>query len=453
MDDYELLREYLQSRSQSAFGQLIERHLGMVYSTAQRMVRDVHLAEEVAQSAFATLAEKAAEIRPPHVLGGWLYNTTRHLAMHAVRTEQRRRKREEAAIAVQSLEANVEANQIVEQLEPAMAELEPGERDVLVLRYLENRSLRDVGAQHGISEDAARMRVNRALEHLRTIFARQGMAVSALSLSAVLASNASSAVPMGLAAAITAAALPATAASTAASATTQAVMTTMNWINVKTAAAIACTAILAGTGAYLVQNRRVEHLRAENQALIAAQETPRANQQSAVASAQVKDDDEIERLRKDAGDVLRLRNEIVQLRRERDEAQRQRAETRAQLAPLREAEQARAGAKGASEEIIPKGAIWFGNVEAHRVLVVYAELANAEWDPDPAKHKHSSLLRAPITFANEEDLTREDALRLLEEAFREQAGFVVSRRTGIRLTFPTTGETILPDGTELKSAR
>src|SRR6266436_3140686 len=104
MDDRELLDQFVRDYSQSAFRALVERHLPVVYSAARRMVRDAHLAEEVAQTVFTTLAQKAASIRPPQVLGGWLYNTTRHLAMHAIRTEQRRREREQTALAMQSLE-------------------------------------------------------------------------------------------------------------------------------------------------------------------------------------------------------------------------------------------------------------------------------------------------------------------------------------------------------------
>src|SRR5262245_5694966 len=104
MDDRALLKEFVSSRSQSAFHELVDRHLPVVYSTARRLVRDVHLAEEVAQSVFTTLAQKANSIQPPQVLGGWLYNTTRHLAMHAIRTEQRRREREQTAAAMQTLD-------------------------------------------------------------------------------------------------------------------------------------------------------------------------------------------------------------------------------------------------------------------------------------------------------------------------------------------------------------
>jgi DNA-directed RNA polymerase specialized sigma24 family protein len=61
-----------------------------------------------------------------------LYNTTRHLAMHAVRTEERRRRREQAAVAMQPLQTADEPSRILEQLEPAMSELDEAERDALV---------------------------------------------------------------------------------------------------------------------------------------------------------------------------------------------------------------------------------------------------------------------------------------------------------------------------------
>jgi RNA polymerase sigma factor (sigma-70 family) len=212
MDDHDLLREYIRSRSQEAFRQLVDRHLAMVLSAARRMVGDAGLAEEVAQGVFTTLAQKAGALASSPVVGGWLYNTTRHLAMHLVRTEHRRRERERAAAAMQTLRTSNDMEPILDRLDPAMAELEEGERDALVLRYFEDRSLREVGEELGISEDAARMRVNRALERLRGIFASQGVAITSIVLATALAASTTAAVPVGLAAAITATAVAGTAA-------------------------------------------------------------------------------------------------------------------------------------------------------------------------------------------------------------------------------------------------
>jgi RNA polymerase sigma factor (sigma-70 family) len=251
MDDRKLLDEFVKARSQSAFRELVERHLPVVYSAARRMVRDSHLAEEVAQSVFTTLAQKAESIRPPQVLGGWLYNTTRHLAMHAVRTEQRRREREQTAYAMQALDLPSDDPGIVEHLEPAMAELDAEDRDALVLRFLANRGLREVGAELGVSEEAARKRVSRALERLRTVLESRGVTATGVLLATALTAS-TLAVPIGLGATVATTALTGVSiqTSTALAATKAIVMTTTQKTLV---AGIVALAVTAGVGMYVVQ--------------------------------------------------------------------------------------------------------------------------------------------------------------------------------------------------------
>jgi len=316
MDDRELLRDYVERRSQEAFRQLVDRHLPMVYSAARRMVRDAHLAEDVAQSVFTTLAQKAESLGPPQVVGGWLYNTTRHLALHAVRAEQRRREREQTAFAMQTLDLAPDDPRIAEHLEPAMAELGPADRDALVLRYLENRSLRDVGAELGISEDAARMKVNRALERLRSGFEKQGVGITTVLLASAITAT-TAAVPSGLAATITTTALAVTAVQTSAAiATTQAIaMTTLQ----KTLVAAALIAASA-TATLLVQLPAQSKLRAENAALRRLQveqaehftaETTRLSNQLARARTQAPPSNG------PSSEVLKLRGEVGKLRQEK----------------------------------------------------------------------------------------------------------------------------------------
>jgi len=318
MDDRQLLREYIRSQSQEAFRELVARHLPMVYSTARRMVRDDHLAEDIAQDVFAILVRKAGGLGAERVVGGWLYNTTRHLAMHTVRAEQRRRRREEIAVAMQPQQTPDDAGRILEQLEPAMTELEETERNALVLRFFEDRSLREVGLELGISEEAARKRVNRAVERLRTIFWARRIAVSSVVLSGVLAASSTTAVPAGLSAAISAAAVAgATAATATTTTTTQAIL--MSMFNAKTVVAAAGAALLAASGVYLVQQRHIERLRAHNQALATENRQLSAERESAAKAAETARA-ELSRVQQDSAELLRLRNEVGQLRRERDTA-------------------------------------------------------------------------------------------------------------------------------------
>lgn len=322
MDDHELLREFVRRRSEDAFARLVERHLKMVLSAARRMVHDEHLAQDVTQNVFATLAQKGGGIGPAQVVGGWLYNTTRHFAMHAVRGERRRREREEAA-AMHSLESNSDTDRVIEHLEPAMAELDAADRDTLVLRYLEDRNLREVGAELGISEDAARMRANRALDRLRAVLCRKGVSVTSALLGSALVSGTSSAVPAGLSATITTTALGGTVLTTA-------TITTMSWINAKAAAAIVGAAVIAGTGTYLLKDNEVSRVRQENQRLLEQQAALDTDNQAAL-NALRSNEAQLDKLKQDASELLRLRNEVAQLRRQRDTERQQMSQQLARL--------------------------------------------------------------------------------------------------------------------------
>ena len=199
MEDRELLRQYAESHSEEAFRKLLDRHLPMVYSVAIRIVRDQQLSEEIAQNGFKKLAEVASQLGRGQIVGGWLYNTARNLALNALRGERRRHERETIAGSMQTPDSS--SGQITEDLEAMMAELDPEDRDLLLLRFLESRSLAEVGLELGITEEAARKRVSRALDRLRAVFENKGTTVSAVGLGTGLSAT-TLAVPSHLSAAI-----------------------------------------------------------------------------------------------------------------------------------------------------------------------------------------------------------------------------------------------------------
>lgn len=218
LDDAELLRRYAAQKSEAAFAELVQRHLDLVYSAALRQVGgDAHRARDVAQEVFATLARKSAALGGHPVLAGWLYNTTQHLARRAVRAEQRRRVREAEALRMNETDAGAEHAADWERIRPVldavMRELGEGEREAVVLRFFARRQFAEIGRVLGVSEDAARMRVERALERLRGRLARRGVTSTAGGLALVLSSQAVTAAPAGLAASVATAATAASAVS------------------------------------------------------------------------------------------------------------------------------------------------------------------------------------------------------------------------------------------------
>jgi RNA polymerase sigma factor (sigma-70 family) len=197
---------------------LVERHLPLVMGTARRITRDDLLAEEVAQAVFILFARKARRLGSETLLAGWLYRTSCFVAARAVRTEQRRRRREQEAAAMQTqTETETLCPQIKPKLDDALGRLGRNDRNALVLRFFQERSLREIGAAMGTTEEAAKKRVHRALEKLRRVLGRRGIEIGSGALAAGLAQEgAQAALPAGLVSTITTAALsPVTTGSTA----------------------------------------------------------------------------------------------------------------------------------------------------------------------------------------------------------------------------------------------
>src|SRR6266850_3462703 len=206
--DQGLLGEFASDQSQDAFTALVQRHLGLVYCAALRQVRSPQLAEEIAQSVFIDLARNAARLKSDTVLTAWLYEVTRRTAINVVRGEARRQLREQIAFEMNTINADAaDWIQIEPLLDDAMHALDETDRTAVLLRYFENKSLREVGATLGASENAAQKRLSRAVERLREFFAKRGVTVGASGLVVVLSANAVQAAPAGLAATLTSASL------------------------------------------------------------------------------------------------------------------------------------------------------------------------------------------------------------------------------------------------------
>jgi len=216
-DDAELLRRYVHEGAKDAFGDLVQRYLGVVYHAALRQVGgDTHRAEEVAQEVFTLLARKAAGLTEHPMLIGWLFSTTQRTAWRLLRTEHRRVQREHEAWKL-SEAADLESdeakwNALRPVLDEVINQLKPAERDALLLRYFQEQTFSEIGLRFAVSEDAARMRVERALEKLRSRLVRRGVSSTAGALALLLANNAVAATPGGLATSVTATALSQAAA-------------------------------------------------------------------------------------------------------------------------------------------------------------------------------------------------------------------------------------------------
>jgi RNA polymerase sigma factor (sigma-70 family) len=262
--DQRLLRDYADRRSEAAFNEFVRRYIDFVYSAALRITSDRHLAEDVTQAVFVAVARDARKLAGIPVLPGWLHRTARNIAANAVRSDIRRRTREQESVAM-NLPSNDSSpwERIAPHLDAALANLPEPERDAVLLRYFQKKSLHDVGAFLSLSDDAAQKRVSRALEKIRAFFAARGVTIASTTLATSLSLQAVHAAPAALAAAITAAATLGTASvavTTLIPATTFVAMTTLQ----KTAVGLA---LAFSIGFAVKESRENSQLRTQLRAL------------------------------------------------------------------------------------------------------------------------------------------------------------------------------------------
>jgi RNA polymerase sigma factor (sigma-70 family) len=212
MNERDLLREFLERGSEEAFSELLRKFLPLVFSVAVRQTHgDVALAEEVAQETFCIFARKAGKLSPEVLLPSWLCRTAFHVAQKTMRGESRRRIREQEAYRMQvpsngSLSGGSESDSRWEEISPeldaAIDLLPETDRSAVILRYFQRKRMRELAESFGISEEAARMRVSRAVDRLRTLLIKRGLPVSTAALALFLQEKTAAAVPGGMGRAI-----------------------------------------------------------------------------------------------------------------------------------------------------------------------------------------------------------------------------------------------------------
>jgi RNA polymerase sigma factor (sigma-70 family) len=261
-DDMALLRDYADRKSESAFAQVVGRHINLVYSVALRFTGNGADAQDVTQAVFVILAKKAAGLSPKTILTGWLYETTRFTAMNFLTGKTRRQARElEAHMQTMPDDLKTENTwqQMAPLLEEAMTRLSEKERTLIALRFFESKSAAETAAVLGIQEWAAHKRASRALEKLKGFFTKRGVTTTAAGIAAAISANSVQAAPPVLAKTATAVALAKGATASASTSTLiKGALKLMAWTKAKTAIITGAAVLLAVVGGTVIYETQKE---------------------------------------------------------------------------------------------------------------------------------------------------------------------------------------------------
>ena len=252
-DDSALLRRFAENNSDEAFAALVTRHINLVYSVALRQVGNPHHAEEITQAVFIILARKAGQLRHDKALSSWLFQVTRLTANNFLRSEMRRRHREQEAHDMQTILNEPEPElwpRIAPLLDMAVANLKEKDRRAILLRFYEGKNLREIGTALGSNESAAEKRVSRALEKLRKFFTKRGVSSTTAIIAGTISANSVQAAPVALAKSVTAVAIAKGSIAAASTMTlVKGTMKMMTWLKIKFALGVGLVALIASGAA------------------------------------------------------------------------------------------------------------------------------------------------------------------------------------------------------------
>jgi RNA polymerase sigma factor (sigma-70 family) len=254
-DDLELLWEFGRNGDNAAFATVAARYIDLIYSAALRQVRDPHVAEDVTQAVLIILMNKASSLEAGTIVPGWLIRTTRFAALDAMKLQRRRSHHERQAAGMRKENddndgGEVKWEDVAPQVDEALLKLKSADRDAVVLRYLLGKSPEEIAWVLGVSEEAARQRVSRALARLRDILSRAGITAPENAIGSVLMANAVLRAPTAVSSLATTIGAPASGAlSTPPAVIARGALRTMQWSKAKWIAgsllAAACVIVLA----------------------------------------------------------------------------------------------------------------------------------------------------------------------------------------------------------------
>lgn len=171
--DEELVKLFILTQNNSFFEELYERYADKVYRKCLTLVKDPAQAEDFTHDIFLKLIVKLGSFKEEARFSTWLYSITYNYCMDQLRVNRKRGEtslEEELELADEDVDVSVlieDRDADARRLHRAIDHLSTEERSILMMKYLDDLSIKDIASVFKITESAVKMRLLRSRENLR----------------------------------------------------------------------------------------------------------------------------------------------------------------------------------------------------------------------------------------------------------------------------------------------
>ncbi len=185
---------WITCRDADAFKIIVNRHSHMVYATCCRILGNATEAEDATQECFEALAQTKSV--PGDYLGPWLHRVATNLSLKRIRSDQRRRKRENGFVAGQPVHTEPSWNDIYTYVDGAIGELSEKFRIPVAAHFLEGQTHEAIAKSLGVSRPTVTYRIAKGVQLIGKSLRKRGISVATAALSALLGANLAEAAPL-----------------------------------------------------------------------------------------------------------------------------------------------------------------------------------------------------------------------------------------------------------------
>lgn len=162
----------------SRFAWFVDRYKDLAYAVAYRILGNEQDSEEAVQDAFLQAYKSIATFRKEARFSTWLCRIVVNQSLARVRKRKPHHQYEEIEMAEEHIGAiesgyrKLLAKDQTRMIDQALEKLEPGDRLVLTLYYLDEQTVGEVAAITGIPGDNIKMRLHRARKRMYGVLSR-----------------------------------------------------------------------------------------------------------------------------------------------------------------------------------------------------------------------------------------------------------------------------------------